>query len=275
LGKKISGRRIIQVISALIYNSNFKGFAEGNIYKGGIKGVCVPGLNCYSCPGAVAACPLGSLQSALSELKFKLPLYILGALIIFGVLFGRAVCAFFCPFGLVQELLHKIPSPKLKKSIWTRRLSFLKYVILLAFVIVLPVYSLVKAGVAVPAFCKYICPAGTLQGGIPLVAANPSLQDIAGALFGWKITVLAITVAASVFIYRFFCRFICPLGAVYSFFNDHALIGIAVDKTKCTQCKNCVKSCKTDTRRINGRECIRCGECRKICGNNAIKTYSK
>jgi len=270
LGKKISERKIIQVISALIYNSNFKGFAEGKIYRGGIKGVCVPGLNCYSCPGAIAACPLGSLQSALSELKFKLPLYIAGTLIIFGILFGRAVCAFLCPFGLIQELLHKIPSPKLKKSIWTRRLSFLKYFILLAFVLILPIYSLVLTGAAVPAFCKYICPAGTLEGGIPLVAANTSLQNIIGALFNRKLILLIIIIILSVFIYRFFCRFICPLGAIYSFFNRHALTGIAVDKTKCSQCKTCVQFCKMDTRRINDRECIRCGECRQICRNNAV-----
>ena len=88
---KISKRRIIQLLSAVIYNANFKGFAEGKIYRGKIKGVCVPGLNCYSCPGAIAACPLGSLQSSLNELKFRLPLYIIGTLIIFGILFGEGI----------------------------------------------------------------------------------------------------------------------------------------------------------------------------------------
>ncbi|MCL2814930.1 MAG: 4Fe-4S binding protein [Oscillospiraceae bacterium] len=268
--KKIGRRRIIQLISAVIYNSNFKGFAEGKIYKGALKGVCVPGLNCYSCPGAVAACPLGSLQSALSELKFKLPLYIAGTLVIFGILFGRAVCSFLCPFGLIQELLYKIPSPKLKKSIWTRRLSFLKYFILLAFGAILPIYSLVKTGAAVPAFCKYICPAGTLQGGIPLVAADKSLQNIVGALFNWKILVLMITVVSAVFVYRFFCRFICPLGAIYSFFNSRSLIKINVDESKCSQCGACVQFCKMDTGKINDRECIKCGECRQVCENNAM-----
>lgn len=270
MGRKISRRRIIQVISAVIYNSNFKGFAEGKIYKGGIKGVCVPGLNCYSCPGAVAACPLGSLQSALSEVKFKLPLYVAGTLMIFGILYGRAVCAFLCPFGLIQELLYKIPSPKLKKSAWTRRLSLLKYFILLVFAVILPVYSLARAGAAVPAFCKYICPAGTLTGAIPLVAANSSLQNIVGTLFNWKMLVLCTIIVSAIFIYRFFCRFICPLGAIYSFFNSQALVGIAVDETKCSRCKICVRFCKMDACKINDRECIRCGECRQVCGSDAI-----
>jgi len=270
LGKKISRRKIIQLMSAVIYNANFKGFAEGNIYKGDIKGVCVPGLNCYSCPGAIAACPLGSLQSSINELKFKLPLYIIGILIIFGITLGRAVCAYLCPFGLIEELLYKIPSPKIKKNKWTRRLSFLKYVILLLFVFILPAYYLIKTGVAIPAFCKYICPAGMLEGGIFLVAANNILREMTGMLFNWKIFVLVIIIIISVFIYRFFCRFICPLGAIYSFFNRHAMIGINVDKTKCTKCNKCVKFCKTDAKYINDRECIRCGECKNLCDYNAI-----
>jgi len=267
---KINRRVIIQIISAVIYNLNFKGFTEGKIYKGDIKGVCVPGLNCYSCPGAIAACPLGSLQSSLNGLKFKLPLYIIGTLIIFGILFGRMICSFLCPFGLIQELLNKIPSPKLKKNKWTRRLSLLKYVFLLIFVFAIPLYSLINNGVSVPAFCKYICPAGTLEGGIPLVAANNDLQKIAGDLFNWKIFVLAVIVIASVFIYRFFCRFICPLGAIYSLFNRCAVFGVSVDKSKCVNCNKCVRFCKMDTNKINDRECIRCGECKTVCDKNAI-----
>jgi len=272
LGKKIIlyRRKIIQVLAAVLYNLNFKGFFEGNIYQGRVKGVCVPGLNCYSCPGAIGACPLGSLQASLSELKFKLPLYILGTLIIFGIMLGRVVCAFLCPFGLIQELLHKIPSPKVRKNKWTYRLSYLKYVILLAFVFALPIYYLVTAGVAVPAFCKYICPAGTLEGGVPLVIGNKNLQSIVGGLFIWKIAVLIVVIALSVFIYRFFCRFLCPLGAIYSFFNRHAIIGIDVDQSKCTDCGNCARFCKMDTRRINDRECLRCGDCRQVCYNRAI-----
>lgn len=271
MGKYISKRRIIQLMSAVIYNSNFKGFLKGKIYTGNIKGVCVPGLNCYSCPGAIGSCPLGSLQSAISEIKFKLPLYILGTLIIFGILFGRAICAFLCPFGLIQELIYKIPSPKIKKNKWTRRLSLLKYVILVIFVIILPLYFVIHTGIPVPAFCKYICPAGTLEAGIPLVMMNESLQKIIGVLFNWKVIVLIAIIVISLFMYRFFCRFICPLGAIYSFFNRHAIFGVTVDESKCTNCRKCVRYCKMDTCKINDRECIRCGDCRKVCDYNAIK----
>ena len=51
----------IQAAATLLQNANLRGFFTGRIYQGASKSVCVPGLNCYSCPGAVGACPLGSL----------------------------------------------------------------------------------------------------------------------------------------------------------------------------------------------------------------------
>ena len=166
-------RKLVQLLCAVLYNCHITGFADGTIYQGNLKSACVPGLNCYSCPGASFSCPLGSLQSALVSSKYRFPYYILGVLLLFGIFLGRIICGFLCPFGLIQELLYKIPSKKLKKNIWTRRLSCLKYVILVIFVIVIPLV------LQMPGFCKFICPAGTLEGGIPLVLKNESLRQMA------------------------------------------------------------------------------------------------
>ena len=92
-------RKCIQLVSALLYNANLSGFASGSIYKGPTKGLCVPGLNCYSCPGAVASCPLGALQNALSAMPNKLPLYIAGALLLMGLALGRLICCTRSPDG--------------------------------------------------------------------------------------------------------------------------------------------------------------------------------
>lgn len=265
-------RRYVQLLSAALYNANLSGFATGKIYKGNIKGLCVPGLNCYSCPGAIASCPLGALQSSLTEIKYKFPLYVIGTLLIFGVLFGRAVCAFLCPFGFIQGLLHKIPSPKLKKNPVTHALTLLKYALLLIFVIALPLYFILHDGLGVPAFCKYICPAGTLEGGLPLTLANLQVRNMIDRLFWWKMSLLGLMVVSSVFAYRPFCRFVCPLGAIYSLFNRFALFGITVDRHKCNGCNLCVKYCKMDTRKINDRECLRCGGCADICPQKAVST---
>ncbi|MCL2365141.1 MAG: 4Fe-4S binding protein, partial [Defluviitaleaceae bacterium] len=245
-------------------------FVRGTIFTGRSKGLCVPGLNCHSCPGAVGACPLGSLQTALGDIRTKLPLYIVGTLLLFGVLLGRAICAFLCPFGWVQDLLHKIPSPKLRKSKVTRWLSLGKYVMLIIFVIFLPLYFLLSTGVGTPAFCKYACPMGTLQAGIPLVLTNAGLRAITGVLFQWRLFWLGVILVGSVFVFRPFCRFLCPLGAIYSWFNKHALFGIKVNAHRCTGCRACVKICKLDVHKINDRECIRCGDCQPVCAPKAI-----
>lgn len=158
-------RKLIQLYAALLYNAHIKGYIEGNIYTGKGKMLCVPGLNCYSCPGATGACPLGALQNALCAIGNRAPYYMLGILLLFGITLGRTICGWLCPAGLVQDLLHKIPTPKLKKSRITRVLSYLKYVILAIFVVIIPMIYALK-NVPMPAFCKYICPAGTLGGAV-------------------------------------------------------------------------------------------------------------
>ncbi len=268
---KPSKRKIVQLYTALLYNANIKGFFSGTIYKGASKNVCVPGLNCYSCPGAVGACPLGSLQNAVSASNARTPAYVLGIIILFGLLLGRTVCGWLCPVGLGQELLYKIKTPKLKKNKATRVLSYLKYFILIAFVIVIPL------AFAVPAFCEYICPAGTLEGGVGLLG-NPVNEDslgLLGPLFTWKFTLLITIIVLSIFIFRVFCRFLCPLGALYGFFSKIALIGIKLDKNKCTDCGLCIGVCKMDVKKVGDHECIQCGECISVCPAKAITWKGK
>ncbi len=261
----LSERRYTQLISAVIYNCHLTGFFKGKIYTGEIKGACVPGLNCYSCPGAIGACPLGSLQSGLVSVKYSFPFYVVGTLLLFGLFLGRFICGFLCPFGFLQELIYKIPVPKLKKSKVTRILSYLKYAILIALVIVIPIIK------GYPAFCKFICPAGTLEGGIPLAIADERVRGMLGLLFSWKTFVLACCLIFCMFAYRGFCRFICPLGAIYSLFNPISFFGIKVDHSKCIGCDKCVRKCKMDIKKVCDRECIHCGDCIKECPTGAIK----
>ena len=60
----------VQIAFAALTNGYLYGFLTGRIYTGPTKAVCVPGLNCYSCPGALGACPIGSLQAVLGSRKF-------------------------------------------------------------------------------------------------------------------------------------------------------------------------------------------------------------
>ena len=267
----------IQLAATLASNPFLANFFRGTIHKGGTKAVCVPGLNCYSCPAAAASCPIGSLQAVIGSSKFHFAYYIVGFLILVGVLLGRAVCGFLCPFGWFQELLHKIPSKKLS----TRRLhvlTYLKYVILAVFVIALPMTVVNEVGLGDPFFCKYICPAGILEGGIPLSIANPAIRAGLGELFTWKSCILLGVVVLSVFFYRPFCKWVCPLGAFYALFNRVSLYRLCVDADKCTSCGACGKACRMDVdvfRTPNHAECIRCGDCIRTCPHQAIRgTFS-
>ncbi|MDR1421857.1 MAG: redoxin domain-containing protein [Coriobacteriales bacterium] len=263
-------RRIIQVLAALLYNLNLPGFVQGRIYQGSTKAICVPGLNCYSCPGAVGACPIGSLQSALLRSNRALPLYIVGTILAFGALFGRTICGWLCPFGLIQELLDKLPLPKLRKSTATRRASVGKYLVLALCVVGIPLVLGFTTQAGTPFFCAWLCPVGTLEAGIPLVAANTDLQQIVGVQFFFKLGLLIAVLGVCLLIYRPFCRFLCPLGALYSFFNRFALLRYRVDPERCTHCGHCVEACRMDVRAVSDRECIQCGSCARQCEQSAI-----
>lgn len=271
---RLSFQRRAQLISAVLMNGYAAGFINGRLFTGTSKALCVPGLNCYSCPGALGSCPIGALQTALGA-KHQFPFYALGWMMLFGVILGRLVCGLLCPFGLVQDLLHKIPVPKWKvRGKLDRAARYLKYVVLLAAVIALPAFFIGKTGLGTPYFCKYICPAGTLEGGIPQMIANPQIRQLAGALFNWKVALLAAILIWSMFLSRPFCRYLCPLGAFYSLFNKCGFYQMRVDETKCVDCKKCERACPMGvevTKNINSPECIRCGKCRDICSVKAIQ----
>ncbi len=265
-------RRLVQLYSALLHNACVKGFIDGHIYRGGAKYACVPGLNCYSCPGATGACPLGSIQNALSAAGHRAGWYVLGILLLYGVILGRTVCGWLCPAGLIQELLNKIPTPKLGKSRVTRALSWLKYALLAVFVVALPLWYGLRSDLPLPAFCKYICPAGTLEGAVGHLAnpANAGMYGMLGGVFTRKLVIMLAIALACVFCYRAFCRFICPLGAIYGLFNRFNVIGAKVDAERCNRCGACVRVCAMDVRRLGDRECIHCGKCMDACAQGAI-----
>ena len=256
-------RRLVQLYAALLHNAYLRGFIEGKIYEGKAKALCVPGLNCYSCPGAAGACPLGALQNALSSAGHRAGWYVLGMILLFGVMLGRTVCGWLCPMGLIQDLLHKLPVPKIRKGKATRALSWVKYVILAVFVIALPLYYALARGLPLPAFCKYICPAGTLEGAAGHLAnpANASMFEMLGRVFTSKWVILVAILLACVFCYRSFCRFLCPLGAIYGLFNRFSLGGVKTDADRCNGCGACLHVCEMDIRRVGDRECIQCGKC--------------
>ena len=267
-------RHRIQVLWMFFTNSYLIGFVQGGIYKGKFKNLCVPGMNCYSCPGAVGSCPTGSMQAVIGNWNFKFAFYVAGILVFAGALLGRFVCGWLCPFGLIQDLLHKIPFPKKIKTFRGDKLMRkLKYIIMVVFVILMPLFLVDIMGQGAPYFCKLICPVGTLEGGIPLVLLNKSMHSTIGWLYAWKNVLLAITIFMSIIIYRPFCKYICPLGAIYSVFNPVSVFKYRIDENKCIHCGACTDACKMQidpSKTPNHPECIRCGQCKRACFTNAL-----
>ena len=245
MGKKFSGvsqtmsrfRGWIQAGATLLTNLHLPNFLKGGLYQGAGKTVCVPGLNCYSCPAASGACPIGAFQAVVGSSKFSFSYYITGFLILLGVLLGRFICGFLCPFGWFQELLHKIPTKKLSTK-KLKPLTYLKYAVLLVMVVLLPAFLVNDVGMGDPFFCKYLCPQGVLEGAIPLSLANSGIRAALGSLF-----------------------------------NRVSLFQMKVDKSKCVSCGKCARACKMDvdvTKTPNHTECIRCGMCIRACPTGAV-----
>lgn len=274
-GIKNKLRLWVQILFAAITNGYVIGFIKGRIFTGTTKKICVPGLNCYSCPGALGSCPIGSLQAVLTNRNYQFSFYVIGFLILVGVCLGRFVCGWLCPFGLVQDIVYQIPFVKKYKNIYGHKIvKYLKYVILILFVIILPLFVVNIIGQGSPWFCKYICPSGTLMAGIPLVAMNTPLQQAIGFLYYWKVSILILLILLSIVVYRPFCKYLCPLGAIYGMFYSVAFYRYDVDVEKCVQCGKCQKSCNMDIsvwQNPNSPECIRCGDCIKCCPTGAIE----
>lgn len=248
-------RRYVQVAAALIANARF---------LLDLRGVCFPGLNCWACPTAGFACPMGALQHGMAMLRVAVvvPLYVLGTILALSALMGRSMCGWLCPFGLVQDLLGRIRRSHWRLPRWT---GYLKYVVLVVLGLVIPYLTLQLW------FCK-VCPQGALQGGILQPLVQPKLQAQIGTLWAIKIAILVVVLVASVLVRRPFCATACPLGALFSLGSRVSLVRLEYDRDACTDCMWCVRACPAgiDPRvDLNSNMCVSCMECAK-CPFDAI-----
>lgn len=261
---KIYSRRLIQIFSFILFNPYiFLNPKAGKVlYQGKIKSLCVPILNCYSCPLAVGSCPIGALQQTLK--LNQIPVLILGFFGTIGLFIGRYPCGNFCPFGFLQELLYKIKFFKFRIK---RIFRYTKYIILILSFLVPIFYKEVF-------FCKFICPAGTIEASLPQIIFNPALLANISWVFYLKISIAILFLFLSITTKRFFCSVLCPIGAIYGLFNKISLLQIKYDQKKCTKCGICQHVCPMDINIYENTtdiDCIRCFNCVNSCPSSALK----
>ena len=217
----------IQAGATLLTNLHLPNFLKGGLYQGAGKTVCVPGLNCYSCPAAAGACPIGAYQAVVGSSKFRFSYYITGFLLLVGVLLGRFLCGFLCPFGWSQELLHKIPTKAAHKEL--KPLTYIKYAVLVGMVCLMPAL-LVNDVDGRPSSANTPLPQGVLEGAIPLSLVHSGIRAALGALFTWKCSILLGVVVLALVFPRPFCK-VAPIPGcdLYTSLNGGILFQTKVD----------------------------------------------
>ena len=103
-------------------------------------------------------------------------------------------------------------------------------------------------------------------------------MDSVGVLFAVKLTVLLIVIIGCMTVYRFFCKTLCPLGALYGLLNKISFYRMGFNERACVNCGACEKICPmgiNPAKSANSTECIRCGKCVETCGVNALNMVMK
>jgi len=261
----------VQLLSLAAFNSYF-------LSPGG-KALCIPVLNCYSCPVGTVACPIGSLTAF--ALVRRIPFYIIGLLGLLGVAVGRAFCGWACPFGWLQDMLYRIRTWKWRMP---KAFNALKYALLVVLVLALPLIFGSAKGTTPNAritgeqtgaldYCSLVCPAGTLEGSLPYLATDAEGRAHASYRTWSKIGLMVLVLGLAVIARRSFCRALCPLGALMALTSGISLLRLRTDQEKCTRCMRCVKVCPTECRHVPvgekrkeaTAECVLCLDCVRNC----------
>jgi len=259
-------RRFSQFLFLFLLNPVVHRFIPG--LSEPMMGVCVPVMNCWSCPAAAFACPVGAVGQLMARGVF--PFLTLGILILTGSLLGRLVCGWVCPFGLLQDLMFKIPTKHKYRT--PHPLRWIKYGLLVVMVVAVPILFGVEGGMGEPGgyfYCKW-CPAGTLEASIPVnvqmvIEGRKGFGEmVLGYMASVKFWIAVLFLASFVFLYRPFCKIACPIGAFLGLFNKVDFLDFGKNRGDCRSCGQCADVCPVIPDVVvmdNSPECIRCYRC--------------
>lgn len=236
------------------------------------------------------------------------PWLAVASFLIVGVLIGKSLCGWVCPFGFIQDLIEFIKikkmeiSPKTHESMTYLKYFFLGIILLISLTFsaakLFRVYGSYEKALGIFAYAPFtaVSPAETLfatlpkmvQGFSSAIAEKTVFEALYGilflpALFWVQLFILAGILVLAVYVPRGWCRYLCPHGAIMAILNRFSFIGLRRDLVKCVkgECRECVKACPMRVRildlpweKFSDPECIYCLKCADACPNKAIKiTY--
>lgn len=242
------------------------------IYEGGIEGTA----------SIDAICPFGGLESIYTYLvtgnmvpRVMLSSFIiLGALIATAILFRKAFCGYICPFGTIQEYIGKLRKKLGVKEVKVPQkidgyLRYLKYAVL-AWIIIGSAYFGTLVFRNYDPFITFFHFGKGLFWGI-------EEADLTVPIIAFAITIAVLL--ASLFIERFWCKYLCPLGGSLTFLARFSVFNIRRNQDTCTDCKACDKVCPTNVivstaDKVTSAECISCMKCVNSCAYNSLEIVS-
>lgn len=281
-------RWIVQIFSFILLNGGLIGL--------GWTLIPLPIEQPSASPFTTVVSAFESFQAFLSQGTF--PFLVFGISLLIGGIFGRMLCSWVCPFGFFQDLLRLVPVKKWKISKpLNKGLRDIRAVVFWAAVII--------AG-----FLGYRYLIGeSLQGNFSFFDSQPwtPLNPVAtlfvmffyvifngnypgGAesfeignwtfMFYFRVILLLAVIIASIFVPRFYCRYVCPTGYAMGFTAKYSLIGIARNPARCTRCGACEDMCEKTAmqvpildysyERVRDENCTNCGNCLDACPHGAI-----
>jgi polyferredoxin len=176
---------------------------------------------------------------------------LLASIAVLTIVGNKLFCGWVCPIGALQELVHRIPVPKVRLPFrvtnWIRVGLFVVFVVV-AFRVGVDIYA-------------YFNPFESLHWGFEV----------------YGLVVLGVTVAAGLFVFRPFCYMICPLGLLTWVLEHLSIVRVSVDRDACTECGKCVEESYCPAvgaildQKKSRPDCHVCGRCMEICPEDALK----